>query len=152
MYWKESMTTWVDHFMMCTQSNDETVVIQFIQQHNGNVDQTILTWQRETDQAQSRGVWDIQSDTGAAGGLSPREKRGGPDNLSYTSQPQSSPPAAWSPLQIGSHQEMLDDDEERDTLQYQKPWAFCCRAAPSSAACHRSDRLNVPEMQCVIFA
>ena len=106
------MPTWVDHFMMCTQSNDEAVTIQFIQQHNGDVDQAILMWQRETAQTQSRGVWDIQSDAGAGGGIFPRDKRGGPGNLNYTSQPQSSPPSAWSSLQIGSHQQMFDADEE----------------------------------------
>ena len=104
MYWQASMRTWVDHFMMCTQSNDEAAAIQLIQQHNGNVGQAILTWQRETAQAQSRGGWGIQPDAGTAGGLF--------GNLSYTSPPQSSPPAAWSPLQIGSHQQMLDTDEE----------------------------------------
>jgi len=51
MYWQASMRTWVNHFMMCTQSNDEAVAIQLIQQHNGNVDQAILTWQRETAHA-----------------------------------------------------------------------------------------------------
>ena len=113
MYWKTSMPTWVEHFMMCTQSNDEAVAIQFIQHHHGDVEQAILMWQRETAQAQNRGVWGIQSDAGAAGGLFPRDNTRGPGNLTYTSQPQSSPPAAWSPLQSGSHHQMFHADEAR---------------------------------------
>ena len=151
-YWKASMPTWVDHFMMCTQSNDEAVAIQFIQRHHGDVDQAILMWQRETAQAQSRSVWGIQSDAGAAGGLFPRDNRGGQGNLSYTSQPQCSPPAAWTLFRSVLISKCLVPMKSTATHQYQKLWAFCCRAASSSAACQRLDRLNVPEMQCAIFA
>jgi hypothetical protein len=150
LYWKASMTRWVDHFMMCTQSNDEAVVIQFIQRHHGDVEQAILTWQRETAQAQSRSVWGIQSDAGAAGGLFPRDNRGGQDNVRYTSQPQFSPPAAWSPLQIGSHQQMLGTDEEHGHIPVSKAMGillqgrivFSRMPAPRQAECARDTMRN----------
>ena len=144
------MPTWVDHFMMCTQSNDEAVAIQFIQRHHGDVDQAILMWQRETAQAQSRSVWGIQSDAGAAGGLFPRDNKGGQGNLSYTIQPQFSPPVVWSPLQIGSHQQMLGTDEEHGHTPVSKAMGillqgrivFSRMSAPRQAECARDAMRN----------
>lgn len=149
-YWKASMPTWVDHFMMCTQSNDEAVAIQFITRHHGDVDQAILMWQRETAQAQSRSGWGIQSDAGAAGGLFPRDNTGGQGHLSYTSQPQFSPPAAWSPLQIGSHQQMLGTDDEHGHTPVSKAMGilrqgyivFSRMPAPRQAECARDAMRN----------